>query len=83
MASKKKESTLVPVQIFRDSGKYSEDVTVGLNGKIYRVRRGETVLVPREIREILDHSKYQDETTSKMILRMQDESIGKERLYNN
>ena len=80
MAAKKKEgSNLVPVVLFKDNGKYKDDVTVGLNGKIWRIKRGETVMVPKEVKEVLDHSEHQDRATSNMITNMEDEYISKER----
>ena len=36
----------VPYRLFRDSGKYSEPVFVGVNGKTFLVPRGKTVTPP-------------------------------------
>ena len=82
MASKKKNNNnLVPVMLFKDNGKYKDDVTVGLNGKIWRIKRGVTVMVPREVREILDHSQYQDTQTANMISGYENEYLEKEKSY--
>ena len=77
MAKKKNDDNLVEVELFKDTGKYKGDVTVGLNGKIWQIKRGVKVKVPREVREILDHSKYQDEQTANMISEMESEYLSK------
>ena len=81
MAKKKDNNELVPVMLFKDNGKYKDDVTVGLNGKIWRIKRGVTVMVPREVREIIDHSQYQDNQTAMMISDYEKEYQAKEKDY--
>ena len=81
MAKKTKDNGLVPVRLFKDNGKYKDDVTVGLNGKIWRIKRGEIVMIPREVREILDHSEYQDTETAKMISELESDFKKKEKEY--
>lgn len=79
MASKKKEENTnkVPFWTFGDTGKYSGDITVGLNGSFSQIQRGETVMIDKDLREILDHSAYQDNQTSKMIKGMEAEFLQK------
>lgn len=78
MAKKKEnDNTKVPYEIFLDNGKYSGDVTVGLNGTFSQVQRGEEVMISRDVREILDHSKYQDQKTNKMISGLEREFFNK------
>lgn len=67
MAKKNEKAELVPYYLFKDSDKYSGDVTVGVNGKMYRIQRGKTVMIPKAVREVLEHSKIQDNNTSDMI----------------
>ena len=59
----KAEQDMVKVKLFRDNGKYKDDVVVSLNGKRYLVPRGVEVEVPRGVKEILDNSMSQDEAT--------------------
>lgn len=35
------------------------DITVGLNGVIYKIKRGEDVEVPKAVAEVLQHSAHQ------------------------
>ena len=50
---------LVPIRLFKDGGKYKDDVIVGLNGVIWQIQRGKEVEVPRKIAEILFESEVQ------------------------
>lgn len=54
---------MVKVKLFRDNGKYKDDVFVGLNGKRYMVPRGVEAEVPSGVYEILKNSMSQDEAT--------------------
>lgn len=65
-------SDMRPVNLFLDSERYADDVQVGVNGKIYTVKRGMQVMVPRAVAEILDHQKTQDDRTASMINRYED-----------
>lgn len=49
----------VPIRLFKDSGKYSDDVTVIHNGKAWLIKRGEKVEVPRKVAMILEQSSIQ------------------------
>ena len=51
---------LVDVVLFKDNGKYKDDVFVSVNGKTYQIKRGVTVRVPRFVKEVLDSSTSQD-----------------------
>lgn len=53
----------VKVKLFRDSGKYKDDVYVNLNGRRFMVPRGVEVEVPSGVAEILNNSMSQDEAT--------------------
>lgn len=57
----------VPFRAFRDNGKYKDDIIVGLNGKMYRIKRGVEVMIPRNVREIIYQSMEQDERTAQLI----------------
>ena len=69
----------VKIMLFKDSGKYKDDVTVGLNGKIYRIQRGREIEVPRAVAEILEHSNLQDRETAQMIETLEEEYLDKVR----
>lgn len=63
----------VPVHLFKDNGKYKDDVFVAVNGRSFQIKRGETVMVPRFVAEILDQSMAQDQATANLIERQSDE----------
>lgn len=72
-----KAPDMVKIELFKDSGKYKDDVTVGLNGKIYRIQRGVPVEVPRAVAEILEHSSLQDKETASLIEGLEAEYLEK------
>lgn len=83
MATKKNNTEeMVQVYLFKDGGKYSEDVFVGINGKRWKIRRGESVLVPKAVAEVLKNSEAQDRATADFI-KEQTESFVSERKYFN
>ena len=49
----------VQVELFRDDGKYTDDVFVGVNGKTFQIKRGVPVMVPRYVAEVLKNSQQQ------------------------
>ena len=57
----------VPFRAFKDSGKYKNDIIVGVNGKFYQIQRGKSVMIPRCVREIIEQSERQDTATADMI----------------
>lgn len=64
---------LVEVKLFKDTGKYKDDVFVGCNGDTIAIKRGERVAIKRKFAEILDNSERQDYETAEMISRMKEE----------
>lgn len=60
---------LVPFKAFRDNGKYSDDLIAGINGKIWRIKRGVEVMIPRNVREVISQSMDQDAATANLIER--------------
>lgn len=70
MAAKKETGEkLVPVQLFKDGGKYKDAVFVAVNGRSYQIQRGEMVYVPESVAEVLSQSMAQDNATARMIER--------------
>lgn len=66
-ADKARGDELVEVKLFRDSGKYKDDVFVGCNGETIAIKRGERVKIKRKFAEILDNSEHQDYETAQLI----------------
>ncbi|MBE6704222.1 MAG: hypothetical protein E7583_03075 [Ruminococcaceae bacterium] len=64
---------LVEVTLFRDNGKYSDDVYVSVNGENCIIKRGEPVMIKRKFKEVLDNSAKQDRTAADMQRELSDE----------
>ena len=60
---------LVEIKLFKDTGKYKDDVFVGCNGDTIAIKRGERVTIKRKFAEILDNSERQDYETAELITR--------------
>ena len=68
MAKKKKsDEGKVKIHLFKDSGRYKDDLFVGLNGTFYTIQRGVDVEVPAGVAEIIINSMKQDEATQDAI----------------
>lgn len=63
----------VEITLFKDTGKYSEDVTVTINGVTYQIQRGVPVEVPRYVADIIRQSEKQDLHTANMIQKLTSE----------
>lgn len=59
----------VEVKLFKDNGRYSDDVFVSVNGETCLIKRGERVKIKRKFAEVLDESDLQDYETAKLIER--------------
>lgn len=68
-APKRREDNLVPIRLFKDGDKYKDDVFVAVNGRSWQIRRGETVMVPDYVAEVLEESLAQDTATANLIER--------------
>lgn len=66
-ADKARGEELVSVKLFKDTGKYKDDVFVGCNGETIAIKRGERVEIKRKFAEVLDNSEHQDYETAQMI----------------
>jgi hypothetical protein len=51
---------LVTIKLFKDSGKYADDVYVAVNGVGMIVPRGKEVQIPRKYAIVLQNSEAQD-----------------------
>jgi len=65
------DNELVEIELFYDGDKYKDDVTVAVNGKLWVIKRGSKVQVPRFVKEALDNSKFQDREAARYSERMQ------------
>lgn len=57
----------VEIQLFKDAGKYKDDVYVAVNGVNCLIQRGKPVKVKRKFAEVLRQSLEQDNETADMI----------------
>ena len=57
----------VTIKLFKDNGRYRDDVYVAVNDRSYLIRRGETVTVPRFIEQALKNSLTQDEYVASLV----------------
>ena len=64
---------LVPITLFKDNGKYKDDLVVQLAGVAYQIKRGIEVMIPRAVRDIIIRSQRQDQKTANMIDSLQAE----------
>jgi hypothetical protein len=60
----------VTIKLFKDNGKYKDDVYVCVNDKSYLIKRGVEVTVPRFIEQALKNSLSQDEYVASLVERL-------------
>jgi hypothetical protein len=65
---------MVEVELFYDGEKYSDDLVVAVNGKAWQIKRGETVTVPRFVKEAIDNSLKQDRAAAKISRQFQEQA---------
>lgn len=91
MATQKKEESKpaipweqqrVRIKLFKDNGKYKDDVTVAVNGKVWKIQRGKEVEVPMYVWQVIKQSLAQDVETANMIQQLSDEYKAKEKNFN-
>ena len=68
------DEELVSIRLFKDSGKYKDDVTVGINGTIWQIQRGKPVDVPRKVAKVLEDAEMQRGITADLMDSLQKES---------
>lgn len=73
MAAKKTEETVtekkaekVKIRLFKDSGRYRDDVTVIVNGKVFKIQRGVEVEVPKNVAKVIERSIAQKEYVAEL-----------------
>lgn len=60
MAGINKKEELVPIFLIRTKEK-KDDVFCAINGRTYKIKRGEQVMVPKEVEEIIRHQSQMDQ----------------------
>lgn len=65
---------MVEIELMKDNDKYKDDVTVIVNGKVYQIKRGENVKVPKAVAEVLDNAKAQRKLAARTIDRLRDKN---------
>lgn len=60
MADTKAKPKMVKIKLRKDR-EHQDDFTVGLNGEMFRIKRGVEVEVPEGVKEILDNSERMDD----------------------
>lgn len=68
---KEKDDGMVTIHLFKDDGRYSAPVFVGVNGDSYLIQRGIDVKVPKAVAEVLEHSIKQDAEAARKSQAMQ------------
>jgi len=61
------------VMLFQDGEKYKDDVFVGYNGKTYLIKRGETVPVPKGVKDTIANAESQARSAAKHTKGLQDQ----------
>lgn len=72
----------VEIQLFKDKGRYSDDVYVAVNGENCLIQRGRPVKVKRKFAEALRLSMEQDNETADMIRELESQYEAKTKELN-
>ena len=65
----------VKIHLFKDAGKYKDDMVVGYNGRMFKIQRGVDVEVPWAVAEIIRESLEQDQATAELIMKEEQDFI--------
>ena len=57
----------VTIELFADGDRYSRDFVAGVNGKLWKIKHGQPVQVPRYVAELVMRSVNQDRQTANLI----------------
>lgn len=60
MATSEKKEELVRYRAFKDNDKYKDDITVIVNGHIWRIQRGVWVDLPQYVIDVIEQGNDQD-----------------------
>lgn len=68
---------IVDLKLFKDNGKYKDDVFVAVNGKKFQIQRGKTVQVPRYIALCVEDSLRQSGYAAELSESFQEEYMAR------
>lgn len=63
---------LVTVQLFKDNGRYKDDLFVAVNGERILIQRGVPVEIKRKFAEVISNSQLQDQQTDAMMQQLEE-----------
>ncbi len=63
----------VIIKLFKDNGRYRDDVYVAVNDRSYLIKRGVEVTVPRFVEQALKNSLTQDQYVASLVEKLQDD----------
>lgn len=63
----------VTIKLFKDNGRYRDDVYVAVNDRSYLIKRGVEVTVPRFVEQTLKNSLTQDEYVASLVEKLQND----------
>lgn len=75
------EDRMVRVTLFKDNERYKDDVTIGVNGRVWRIKRGVPVDIPMYVWLVLKQGMTQDAKTAIMIQQESDEFKEKQKHF--
>jgi signal peptidase I len=58
---------MVKFTAFKDDGRYKDDIFVSVNGKRYIIKRGEEVIIPKSVYEVLMNSQKQNQAAYRLM----------------
>jgi len=67
----KEENPMRPVKVhlFKDGGKYKDDVVAGLNGRVWKIKRGVDVEIPYAVAMVLERHRALQEQAADFIMK--------------
>jgi hypothetical protein len=71
----------VPYEAFYDGDKYADDISVMVNGKRFLIKRGETVMIPRYVAQVLINAGKQAKYSADYNRRLQRQFENETRKY--
>lgn len=72
----------VSVRLFKDSGKYKDDLMVAVNGETNLIQRGVTVKVKRKVLWNIQDQMRQDASTANLIQTMSSDYVESAKAHN-
>ena len=75
------EDQTVKVRLFKDNERYKDDVTVVVNGKVWRIQRGKEVEIPMFVWKVIEKGMEQDFQTATLIQEEEESFKRKEKAF--